>query len=94
MPVIAPVPARRKFTSTIRISSTYSRVSAELIVGGEVIDPHALSAGEIRGSRIDGGELRTIAQGDVVTIPRGVPHWFKQVSTPFTYYVIKSTHNG
>jgi len=27
-------------------------------------------------------------------IPRGVPQWFKQVSTPFTYYVIKSTHNG
>ena len=67
---------------------------AELIVGGEVIDPHAQSAGEIRGSRIEGGESRTIAQGDVVSIPRGVPHWFKQVSTPFTYYVIKSTHSG
>ena len=67
---------------------------AQLIVGGTVSDPRALSAGEIRGSKIEGGEMRTIEQGDVVTIPRGIPHWFRQVSTPFTYYVIKSTHNG
>jgi glc operon protein GlcG len=67
---------------------------AQLIVGGEVIDPRVLSEGEIRGPKIAGGEERTIAQGDVVTIPRGIAHWFKQVSTPFTYYVIKSTHHG
>jgi glc operon protein GlcG len=70
------------------------RGRAELIVGGKVSDPRSLSAEEIRGSKIEGGEVRTIAQGDVITIPRGIPHWFKQVSTPFTYYVIKSTHNG
>ena len=29
--------------------------------------------------------------GLVNVIPRGVPHWFKKVSTPFTYYVVKST---
>ena len=26
----------------------------------------------------------------VLTIPRGVPHWFKAVKTPFRYYVVKS----
>jgi len=67
---------------------------AELIVGGTVSDSHAVSSTELRGSKIEGGEVKNIAQGDVVTIPRGIPHWFKQVSTPFTYYVIKSTHNG
>jgi glc operon protein GlcG len=67
---------------------------AELIVGGTVSDSRAVSSTEIRGSKIEGGEVRSIGQGDVVTIPRGVPHWFKEVSTPFTYYVIKSTHNG
>ena len=65
--------------------------SADLIVGGTVRDPHPLSDGEIRGSAIDGGEQRAIASGDVVVIPRGVPHWFKRVNTPFTYYVVKST---
>ena len=67
---------------------------AELIVGGTVSDSHVVSSTEIRGSKIEGGKVKNIAQGDVVTVPRGVPHWFKQVSTPFTYYVIKSTHNG
>ena len=67
---------------------------AELIVGGTVSDSHVVSSTEIRGSKIEGGKVKNIAQGDVVTVPRGVPHWFKQVSTPFTYYVIKSTHKG
>jgi uncharacterized protein GlcG (DUF336 family)/mannose-6-phosphate isomerase-like protein (cupin superfamily) len=65
--------------------------SADLIVGGTLTEPHALSDGEVRGSGIEGGEARAIARGDVVVIPRGVPHWFKRVTTPFTYYVVKST---
>src|SRR5271157_2968949 len=65
--------------------------SADLIVGGKLSDPRPLSEGEIRGLAIEGGEPRSIASGDVVVIPRGVPHWFKRVSTPFTYYVVKST---
>jgi uncharacterized protein GlcG (DUF336 family)/quercetin dioxygenase-like cupin family protein len=65
--------------------------SADLIVGGEVSEPHALSEGEIRGPGIAGGETRVIESGDVVVIPRGVPHWFKHVNTPFSYYVVKSS---
>ena len=36
-----------------------------------------------------GASAADIAEGDVITIPRGVPHWFKQVTGPFTYYVVK-----
>ena len=25
----------------------------------------------------------------VVVVPNGVPHWFKEVNAPFTYYVVK-----
>jgi uncharacterized protein GlcG (DUF336 family) len=64
--------------------------SAELVVGGSVSDPQHVSPFEIRGSAIVGGESHAIARGDVVTIPSGVPHWFKRVETPFTYYVVKS----
>jgi glc operon protein GlcG len=64
---------------------------ADLVVGGTVNDPHQVSEGEIRGASIEGGEPRAIAGGDVVVIPRGVPHWFRQVDTPFSYYVVKST---
>jgi uncharacterized protein GlcG (DUF336 family)/mannose-6-phosphate isomerase-like protein (cupin superfamily) len=65
--------------------------SAELITGGEVVSPHNTSATEIRGAAIKDGQSLKIAPGDVITIPNGVPHWFKQVKTPFTYYVVKST---
>ena len=32
---------------------------------------------------------RTLASGDVMIIPNGVPHWFKEVQAPFLYYVVK-----
>jgi glc operon protein GlcG len=64
--------------------------SALLVTGGEVVSPRQTTAAEIRGTAIDGGQSLTIAQGDVVSIPRGTPHWFKQVRAPFEYYVVKS----
>jgi glc operon protein GlcG len=65
--------------------------SADLVLGGQVRDEHAIADGELRGSAIDGGETQHVATGDVVVIPRGVPHWFKKVTIPFTYYVVKSS---
>jgi glc operon protein GlcG len=63
---------------------------ATLIVGGEVVDARQTAPNEIRGASIRGGESRELRTGDVITIPRGVPHWFKSVNTPFRYYVVKS----
>jgi glc operon protein GlcG len=63
---------------------------ATVIVGGEILDAKETAPNEIRGSAIRGGETRELATGDVLTIPRGVPHWFKTVKTPFRYYVVKS----
>ena len=65
--------------------------TAELVTGGELIAAHNLSPTEIRGSGIQGGEAHSLTRGDVVTIPRGVPHWFRQVKAPFTYLVVKSS---
>lgn len=65
--------------------------SAELVTGGTVVEPRSVSATEIRGPRIEGGEARRLAPGDVLTVPSGVPHWFRDVGGPFTYYVVKST---
>jgi quercetin dioxygenase-like cupin family protein len=64
--------------------------SATVVTGGHVLEPHEQSPVEIRGSAIEGGDERQIGKGDVLTIPNGVPHWFKTVRTPFRYYVIKS----
>ena len=67
---------------------------ATFITGGELRAPHAIAPGEIRGPGIEGGTERHLARGDVITVPAGVPHWFKSVSTPFTYYVVKSGSQG
>ena len=63
--------------------------SATVVTGGSVVDPKVTEPGQIRGPLIQGGEARRIGRGDVVVIPAGVPHWFKDVSGPLTYFVVK-----
>lgn len=63
--------------------------SATVVTGGSVVDPKVTEPGQIRGPVIQGGEARRIGRGDVVVIPAGVPHWFKEVSGPLTYFVVK-----
>lgn len=64
---------------------------ATLVTGGTLVDGRETASGEIRGSRIDGGEARAVGRGDVVVVPEGVPHWFKDVAKPVTYFVVKSS---
>ncbi|MFY9607720.1 MAG: cupin domain-containing protein [Blastocatellia bacterium] len=33
---------------------------------------------------------RRLRKGDVIIVPAGTPHWFKEVSAPFLYYVVKA----
>ena len=37
-----------------------------------------------------GGDVHQLKKGDVIIVPAGVPHWFKEVSNPFLYYVVKA----
>jgi len=64
---------------------------ATFVTGGALIDGHETGPAELRGSRIDGGNVRQLARGDVVVVPEGVPHWFKNVSAPVTYFVVKTS---
>jgi len=63
--------------------------AATFVTGGEVVDGKSTAADEIRGASIKGGETRLLAKGDVVIVPAGTPHWFKEVKGPFLYYVVK-----
>jgi mannose-6-phosphate isomerase-like protein (cupin superfamily) len=63
--------------------------TATFVTGGRAVEPRTISAGEIRAKEITGGEERKLAKGDVIVIPRGVPHWFKQVEGTFVYFVVK-----
>ncbi|HYT53792.1 MAG TPA: heme-binding protein [Verrucomicrobiae bacterium] len=63
--------------------------SATLVTGGTVMDGKTIEPEEIRGRESKDGESRTITEGDVVVIPNGTPHWFKEVNKPINYYVVK-----
>jgi len=63
--------------------------TATFVTGGTAIEPKEIQANEIRGSRIDGGDIHQLVKGDVIIVPSGVPHWFKEVGGTFLYYTIK-----
>jgi len=63
--------------------------SASFVTGGNATESRTIGPGETRAKGIDGGEERRLVKGDVMVIPNGVPHWFKEVSGPFLYYVVK-----
>jgi glc operon protein GlcG len=62
---------------------------ATLVTGGTAIDAQATAPNELRGTAIIGGYTRQLKKGDVIIVPAGVPHWFKEVTNPFLYYVVK-----
>ena len=70
------------------------RGSATLVTGGTAVDVKEIGPEELRGTGIQGGETRQLQPGDVVVIPNGVPHWFKEVQAPFLYYVVKVRQAG
>jgi len=63
--------------------------TATFITGGTVVDGRNIAADEIRGASIENGETRMLKKGDVIIVPNNTPHWFKETSNPFTYYVVK-----
>jgi glc operon protein GlcG len=65
--------------------------SATLVTGGKAVDAKTIAPNEIRGSRIEGGEVHQITKGDAIVIPNGVPHQFTLVSGELHYFVCKTT---
>ena len=63
--------------------------SATLVTGGTPVGAKTVAPHELRAPTVQGGDTRVLVPGDVVVIPNGVPHWFKEVSAPFDYYVVK-----
>jgi mannose-6-phosphate isomerase-like protein (cupin superfamily) len=63
--------------------------SPVFVTGGTVRDGKTAAPDEIRGAAIEGGETRRLATGDVIIVPKGTPHWFKEVDSPVLYYVVK-----
>jgi quercetin dioxygenase-like cupin family protein len=63
--------------------------AATVVTGGTMIGGKVTGPGQQRGTDISGGEERHVTKGDVMVIPAGVPHWFKEVPSSVDYYVVK-----
>lgn len=63
--------------------------AATLVTGGTLVGGKHIEPEEIRGDDIKGGESRRITKGDIIIVPHNTPHWFKEVTGPLNYYVVK-----
>ncbi len=63
--------------------------SATFVTGGTMVGGRVTGPGQQRGKDMTGGETYHLTKGDVIVIPAGIPHWFKEVPQSITYYVVK-----
>lgn len=63
--------------------------SATIVTGGTMLGGSVTAPGQQRGTEIKGGTEQKVAKGDVMVIPAGIPHWFKDVPKTVDYYVVK-----
>ena len=62
---------------------------ATFVTGGKMVDGKVSAPGQWLGASIAGGQTQHIGKGDVLVIPAGVPHWFKEVPKSISYFVVK-----
>ncbi|MDQ6664199.1 MAG: hypothetical protein M3Z23_07380 [Acidobacteriota bacterium] len=62
---------------------------ATFVTGGTMVGGKSTKPGQYLGSDITGGEPRHLTKGDVIVVPAGTPHWFKEVPQSVSYYVVK-----
>ncbi len=63
--------------------------AATFVTGGKATGVTAADTPQPRGKSIDGGEVHQLTKGDVVVVPAGTPHWFKEVPGEINYFVVK-----
>jgi quercetin dioxygenase-like cupin family protein len=63
--------------------------TATFVTGGSMVGGKSSSPGQMLGDDIKGGETHHLTKGDVVVVPAGTPHWFKEVPTQISYFVVK-----
>jgi mannose-6-phosphate isomerase-like protein (cupin superfamily) len=62
---------------------------ATFVTGGTLVGGKTTGPGQLLGTGINNGQSRKLVKGDVIVVPAGVPHWFKEVPQPISYYVVK-----
>ena len=62
---------------------------ATIVTGGTMVGGKQTAPNQHRGTDVQGGETRHLQKGDVMVIPAGIPHWFKEVSPTINYLTVK-----
>jgi quercetin dioxygenase-like cupin family protein len=62
---------------------------AEFVTGGTMVSGKSSGNGQWLGTSIKGGETHHLSKGNVIVIPAGTPHWFKEVPRSINYYMVK-----
>ena len=62
---------------------------ATFITGGAMVGGRVTRPGQWLGTSITGGEAHKLTKGDMIIVPAGMPHWFKDMSPQISYYVVK-----
>jgi mannose-6-phosphate isomerase-like protein (cupin superfamily) len=62
---------------------------ATFVTGGTMLGGKQTKAGQFLGTGIEGGTTYHLVKGDMVTVPAGTPHWFKEVPQFVNYYLVK-----
>ncbi|MCU1383333.1 MAG: hypothetical protein JWL71_2030 [Acidobacteria bacterium] len=60
--------------------------SATFVTGGTIVRATGAAAGS---ATIEGGESRRVAKGDVILMPAGTPHWYKDLDGSITYLEVR-----
>src|SRR4051794_17286452 len=63
--------------------------SATFVTGGKMVGGKQTKPGQYLGTDITGGQTHHLTKGDVVVVPAGTPHWFKEVPQSVSYFVVK-----
>jgi glc operon protein GlcG len=62
---------------------------ATFVTGGTMVGGKTNKPGQMLGTNINGGESHHLGKGDVIVVPAGTPHWFKEVPSTISYFVVK-----
>jgi mannose-6-phosphate isomerase-like protein (cupin superfamily) len=63
---------------------------ATFVTGGTMVGGKETQPNQLRGTSIDGGETYHLKKGDSMVVPAGVPHWFKDIPQPISYFTVKA----
>lgn len=62
--------------------------AATFVTGGTIVRPVSAN-GRGGTATIEGGVSRRVAKGDVILVPAGTPHWYKDLEGPLTYLEVR-----